>query len=75
MNNEIKKLIQRFGSQNELARALNISQAAVSAWLNEKWLIPAATAIKLEVMTGGKVKAKKLRPDLFKKQPAKNKRG
>lgn len=46
--------INYFGSAAELARKLNISEAAVSQWGNT---IPQGRAYQIEVVTGGELKA------------------
>ena len=47
-------VINYFGSAAELARKLNISEAAVSQWGNT---IPQGRAYHIEVVTGGELKA------------------
>jgi DNA-binding transcriptional regulator YdaS (Cro superfamily) len=49
------KIISHFGSHANLARALDVSRAAVSQWRVDG--IPAARAIDIEKLTGGKFKA------------------
>lgn len=49
-------LIAHFGSQSKLAQELDVSRSAVSHW-RERGVIPAAHAIKIEIITDGEFKA------------------
>ncbi len=51
----LDELFLYFGSQSELARKLGISAPAVTQWLIDG--IPAARAIEIEKLSGGKFKA------------------
>ncbi|EZH80398.1 Cro/CI family transcriptional regulator [Aeromonas hydrophila] len=51
--------IKFFGSAAELARKLNISEAAVSQWGET---IPQGRAYQIEVLTGGELKAAQSQP-------------
>lgn len=46
--------VRFFGTQTELAKALGISQAAVSKWPEQ---VPELQAYKLQVITAGKLQA------------------
>lgn len=46
--------INYFGSASELAKKLNISEAAISQWGQN---VPQGRAYQIEVLTGGKLKA------------------
>ena len=46
--------INYFGSAAELAKKLNISEAAISQWGQN---VPQGRAYQIEVLTGGKLKA------------------
>ncbi|MEH8245908.1 MULTISPECIES: Cro/CI family transcriptional regulator [Aeromonas] len=51
--------INYFGSAAELAKKLNISEAAISQWGET---IPQGRAYQIEVLTGGKLKADPIPP-------------
>jgi DNA-binding transcriptional regulator YdaS (Cro superfamily) len=51
--------INYFGSAAELAKKLNISEAAISQWGET---IPQGRAYQIEVLTGGKLKADPITP-------------
>lgn len=51
--------INYFGSAAELAKKLNISEAAISQWGET---IPQGRAYQIEVLTGGKLKADPIKP-------------
>jgi len=52
----IKKAVDHFGSQAEMAKVLGVSRAAVSHWLRAE-AFPPARAIQIEAMTKGAIKA------------------
>jgi DNA-binding transcriptional regulator YdaS (Cro superfamily) len=54
------KAIKYFGSQQELACALGVSQQAVNYWLNNSKKIPYIQALKIELYTGGKISIESL---------------
>lgn len=56
----IVKLVEHFGGQTKTAKALGVSQAAVSYWLSGANAMSAATAFKAEEVTGGLFTAKEL---------------
>lgn len=56
----IEKLVDHFGSQAKAARALGVSQPAVSYWLAGVHAMSAEIAFKAEELTGGIVTAKEL---------------
>lgn len=60
----IQRLISHFGDQTKTAKALRVTQAAVSCWLNGKYSMSAKIATRAERVTGGKFKAEELCPDL-----------
>jgi DNA-binding transcriptional regulator YdaS (Cro superfamily) len=64
MNALIQKAIGIAGSQDALAKACNVSQAAVSKWLSGK-TIRAENAKEIELATKGRVTRHDLRPDIF----------
>ena len=63
---DIQGLINFLGSQAELARILNVSEAAVSQWMDDGGL-PARRAIQMERITHGNFKAVDLVVDSEKK--------
>lgn len=52
----IQEIIQRFGSQVELARQLGVTQAAVAQWVADG-NVPPYRAIQIERITAGQFKA------------------
>lgn len=60
------QIIQHFKTQAGLARALGLERMTVSNW--KKRGIPLGRAVEIEVLTKGKFKAKKIRPDKFEKR-------
>jgi DNA-binding transcriptional regulator YdaS (Cro superfamily) len=52
-------LVAYFGSQSKMAMELDVSRSAVSHW-RERGVIPAAHAIKIEIITEGEFKAVEL---------------
>lgn len=56
----IEKLIAHFGDQTKTAKALGVSQAAVSYWLSGAHSISAEHAFRAEELTGGLVTAREL---------------
>ena len=52
----IQIVLKHYGSQRALARAMRVSEAAVSQWI-KAGEIPAAKAIRVERAMGGKIKA------------------
>lgn len=66
--NALKRAVELLGGQSATAEALEVSQGAVWKWLNRmesKRTPPAEHVLKLERLTGGKVKRHQLRPDLY----------
>lgn len=60
--------IKHAGSQQALAKACHVTQAAVSKWANGG-RISAESARAIEVATDGAVSARDLRPDIFGDSP------
>jgi len=52
----IQEIIEHFGNQYRLAKALDVERAAVNAWVRTG-VIPPRRAIEIEVLTNGKFKA------------------
>jgi DNA-binding transcriptional regulator YdaS (Cro superfamily) len=65
MNDYLEIAADVLGGRNSLARAANVSQPAVSKWMNGRCLPSAKAAILIELATGGKVTRVQLRPDIF----------
>lgn len=53
---ELERLFNFFGTQEEIARTLNVTQGAVSQWLSTGGL-PAKRALQIERITKGQFKA------------------
>jgi len=64
MNTSVQEAIRLAGSQQALAKACGLSQAAVSKWARGG-KISAENAINIERATSGRVSALDLRPDIF----------
>ncbi|MBV7571826.1 helix-turn-helix domain-containing protein [Pseudomonas sp. PDM32] len=64
MNINFKKLVEHFGSQAATAAALNVKQGSVSGWVRGLHGCSAEVALRAEVLTGGKILARDLRPSL-----------
>ena len=62
--NAITRAIEHFGSQEKLAKALGVSQGAVSQYATGQKRPSAEVAIRLEEITQGHFKADDLRPDI-----------
>jgi len=52
----IDRMVEYFGSQAEVARALKVTPSAVTQWL-QNGAIPAQRAIQIEALTKGEIKA------------------
>lgn len=62
----IRAYMKRHGlSQQEFADQLGVSQGMVWQWLNGYRPISAERAKKIEYATGGVIKRRELRPDVF----------
>jgi len=59
----LRRAIAKIGSVNALAKALGMSQQAVSDWQR----IPSHRILQVEMVTG--IPREKLRPDLYRKFP------
>lgn len=55
--NVYQKLVEHFGNQQKTAKALNVSQPSVNAWVLGKTNMSALVAIKAERATNGIFKA------------------
>lgn len=61
----VKTAVEAFGTRMALAKALGIERSAISQWE----AVPPRRAMEIEALTGGRVKAKTLRPDLYDADP------
>jgi len=52
----IKDVVEWYGSQANMARAMGVTPVSVSLWMRDGYM-PPARAIELEVKSGGKFKA------------------
>lgn len=64
MNTNFKKLVEHFGSQSATATALKVKQGSVSGWVRGLHGCSAEVALRAEIVTGGKILARDLRPSL-----------
>lgn len=64
MNITIAKAISIAGSQQKLAKAVGVSQAAVSKWHSNKTKVKASLVPLIVIASEGKIKACEVRPDL-----------
>ena len=53
---DIQDLLEHFGSQHDIAKALGVSAQVVSAW-KVKNRIPLGRQYEIQVLTGGKLQA------------------
>lgn len=60
-----EKLFDRFATQIGIAKAIGVSQATVSYWVNGKEKPTAKNAITIEKATNGAVTRAEIRPDIF----------
>lgn len=61
---EINKIIEFFGTQYKLAKALEIKPQNVTQWIAAN-KIPLKQAIKIEKASNGKITRAEIRPDIF----------
>jgi DNA-binding transcriptional regulator YdaS (Cro superfamily) len=59
-----EKLVAHFGSQTLTAKALEVEQPSVNAWLKGKTKMSEKTALRAQLATKGKFKAVDLCPSL-----------
>lgn len=71
MNESLQRAIKIVGSRRALARALNISPAAVSQWTE----VPVKRVLAIEALTDGAVCRHELRPDIYPSSPKTEARG
>lgn len=64
MNTNFKRLVEHFGSQATTAGALNVKQGTVSGWVRGLHGCSAEVALRAEMLTDGKIRARDLRPSL-----------
>ena len=62
--NAISKAIDCLGSQDQLAKAIDVSQAAVSQYATGRKRPSAEVSIRIEAATHGVVACEELRPDV-----------
>lgn len=60
----ITKAVNHLGSQWELARAIDLTQSAISAYVTGKKRPSAEVAIRIEEATKGLVRVEDVRPDV-----------
>ena len=62
--NAISKAIECLGSQDQLAKAVDLTQSAISFYATGQKRPSAEVAIRIEAATNGAVKAEEIRPDI-----------
>lgn len=62
--NAISKAIDCLGSQEQLAKAVDLTQSAISSYVTGIKRPSAEVAIRIEAATDGKVRVEDLRPDV-----------
>ena len=67
MNEAILKTLSMYGSQDAMAKAIGVSQFAVSKWVRGVGAISAESAVLIEHATGGVITREDLRPDIFRR--------
>jgi len=60
----VERVIELVGTQAKLARALGVSPAAIHK-MRRTGVVPAKRCKQIELLTGGRVTAEQLRPDIF----------
>ncbi|MEY2666377.1 MAG: hypothetical protein RLZZ384_548 [Pseudomonadota bacterium] len=63
---EIEKIIEFFGTQYRLAKALNIKPQNVTQWIAANQ-IPLKQAINIEKASNGKITREQIRPDIYER--------
>ncbi|MEI8055471.1 MAG: YdaS family helix-turn-helix protein [bacterium] len=63
-NRALTKAEQLYGSASELARKIGISKQRFNYWKSGKTLLPYDKAVKIFIVTDGRVSLYDLRPDL-----------
>ena len=63
----IQKVIEFFGTDVQLAEAMNVTPQAVGKWKRLK--VPAERCLEIETKTNGSVTRYELRPDVFGLEP------
>ena len=59
-------VVNQLGSQKKLAEKLHVSRTTVSMWAIGHRNVPANRVMDIVKLSKGKIKAKDLRPDVFK---------
>ena len=60
------RLIKCFGSLYRLSKVLKIDPSNVSRYIKKDFTIPIRHAIKIEILSKGKIRASELRPDIMR---------
>ena len=64
-NLKLLRAVELLGGVTATGAALGVSYTLISKCLRHKKLFPVKQAIRMEIITNGKIKAKDLRPDIF----------
>ncbi|MFC2996792.1 Cro/CI family transcriptional regulator [Acinetobacter sichuanensis] len=62
--NKFQRLVEHFGGQENTAKALQVRQPAVSAWVRGTRKMSELVAIRAQAVTNGEFKASELCPSL-----------
>lgn len=62
MSTAVQDLVSHFGDQVKTAKALGVTQSAVSQWLSGSSRMSALVAVRAEAVTGGAFRAADLCP-------------
>ena len=62
-NEKVRDAAEVLGSQDKLARILEVTTSAVFNWCRGKYMPSPENCLKIEKATNGKVKARDIRPD------------
>ena len=65
--NKLSQIVKSYGGVVNFSKKLGIHHSCISKWLYGVVPIPIKQAIQIENLTNGKIMAKELRPDVFKK--------
>lgn len=62
-NDEVKRAAEIMGAATKLARSIDVGELSVYRWIHGQSIPEPLSCLKIEKATGGKVKARDIRPD------------